>query len=70
MAYFSNGSEGMILEEQCARCPLGEKPCPITLVQLLYNYKQVGIPTLRDAMNHLINEQGQCQMLPLLTESK
>jgi hypothetical protein len=30
MAYFSNGSEGMCFEDQCAKCKWGKKTCPIT----------------------------------------
>jgi hypothetical protein len=66
MAYFSNGSEGEILEAQCEVCPLGEQPCPIMAVQLLHNYDQVGNDKLRAAMNLLVDERGICQLRPLL----
>ncbi len=63
MAYFANGSEGEILEEQCARCPYGERPCPIIHVQMMYNYDQVkpGNEKLREAMDRLVDERGQHQ---------
>lgn len=69
MAYFSNGSEGAILDNQCAECPLGEKPCPIALAQQLFNYKQIDKNGERnvaaEVLDSLINEEGICQMKPL-----
>jgi hypothetical protein len=71
MAYFSNGCEGETLDNQCSECPIGkhpDAPCPVLLVQSLYNYKQVaaGNEELRAAMNLLIDENGVCQMKPVL----
>lgn len=67
MAYFPNSSAGAYLDEQCINCPIpNDAPCPILLTQLLYNYDQIDIPKLRDAMNGLVNEEGNCQMKPLL----
>lgn len=73
MAYFSNGTEGSILDEQCAVCPIGsdpDAPCPVLLVQLHYNYKQLkeGNKQLRKAMNLLINKEGICQMRKVMLE--
>lgn len=67
MAYFSNGTEGAILDVQCMKCRHFEKPCPISTIQELYNYDQIklenaGYPQLMEAMNILINEEGECQM--------
>jgi hypothetical protein len=72
MAYFSNGTEGDVLDNQCAQCPLGQLPCPVALVQLEYNYEQLddGNAKLREAMNLLINEQGICKTFELLKERK
>lgn len=70
MAYFSNGSEGEKLDEQCSQCPLGEGACPVFLVQMLHNYDQCGNEKLKAAMNLLINEEGLCQMRQLLMEKK
>lgn len=74
MAYFPNATAGDILEQQCADCPLGdgieEESCPILLVQLLYNYDQCDNKKLAEAMNCLINEDGICQMRPLLGSGK
>lgn len=66
MAYFANSTEGDILDQQCADCILGRKHCPVANVQLVHNYDQCGIPKLREAMNLLVNEQGICQLRPLL----
>lgn len=41
MVYFSNGCEGMVLDDQCQRCLLGQDACPVYLVQLQHNYDQV-----------------------------
>ena len=46
MAYFANGSEGSMFEEQfCSRC-VHEKPddggCMVWLLHLLWNYDAVG----------------------------
>lgn len=70
MAYFANSSEGDRLEQQCERCPLGEKACPVQLVQLMFNYDQLtaGQEKLKAAMSMLIDDKGVCQVRPLLVE--
>ena len=68
MAYFSNGTEGMVFDEQCLDC-LHIDPdigCPIALVQLNFNYDQVGNKKLEEAMDCLIDKDGKCQMKPLI----
>lgn len=68
MAYFSNSTEGMYLDEQCARC-IHEDPndgCPVAFVQQIFNYDQIGNDYLQKAMNLLVNESGDCQMKPLI----
>ncbi len=72
MAYFSNGSEGEILDRQCRLCLGWDSACPIALVQMLYNYDQVdkGREKLRDAMSLLIDDDGVCQMKKQLDERK
>lgn len=64
MVYFSNGTEGMILDEQCGKCPLHDEGCPVYGVQQLYNYDQLddGQEKLKDAMSMLVNEKGVCQV--------
>lgn len=67
MAYFSNGTEGMILDDQCAECPVGESEdscCPVHAIQMLYNYDQLkkGNEQLKEAMNVLVDDKGKCQM--------
>lgn len=63
MAYFANGTEGHRLDAQCNRCPLSAEDanCPTLLVQLIYNYDQIGIDKLCDAMNLLVGEDGICE---------
>ncbi len=67
MAYFANGTEGVILDEQCAECPVGEQinsRCPVHTIQMIYNYDQLkkGNEQLREAMNVLVDDKGKCQM--------
>lgn len=48
MAYFSNGTEGMILDELCNRCIHGwdgeenrqGEPCAVMCLQMMWNYSQ------------------------------
>jgi len=71
MAYFANGSEGMVLDDQCCHCRVSdEHPCPIQRVQLNYNYEQChkGNELLREAMNELIDANGNCQMKPVIDD--
>lgn len=64
MVYFSNGTEGMILDDQCSNCPVGEDCCPVYSIQMMYNYAQLnkGNEDLKVAMDLLINEKGKCQI--------
>jgi hypothetical protein len=65
MAYFPNGSAGVILNNQCSDCPIGrhpDAPCPVLEVQLFYNYDQCDNEKLEEAMNTLVDEKGICQM--------
>jgi hypothetical protein len=45
-------------------------PCPIAMVQQLYNYDQLkkGQEKLKEAMNVLIDKEGICQMRPILLD--
>lgn len=70
MAYFSNSTDGDVLEMQCEDCPLGDKPCPVKLVQLMHNYDQVGNDKLKAAMELLIDKDGICQLFPLIVVEK
>ena len=74
MAYFSNGSEGILLDLECDECPLGpESPCPIYHVQASYNYESCNNKTAREILNCLVHQTPKyeykgCQMKPLLEE--
>jgi len=71
MAYFANGTEGMILDNQCGDCLLPNgTPCPILFAQITYNYDQCSNEGLKDVMNDLVNADGICQMKPILDEFK
>lgn len=70
MAYFSNGSEGEIFDNQCAEClhQDEETMCPIAFVQTHFNYDQLsdGQEKLREAVTMLVDEKGNCRMKPLI----
>lgn len=65
MAYFSNGSEGMVFDDQCGKCKFGLAPCPIAFIQLTYNYDQVDNKTATAIMDCLVKADGTCQMYEL-----
>jgi hypothetical protein len=62
MAYFSNGTEGMVFDDQCARCKFGKHPCPIAFVQIDANYDQHKdvSGTARKILDHLVKDDGTC----------
>lgn len=62
MAYFSNGSEGIVFDDQCAKCKFGKSPCPIAFVQIEYNYAQLSdtTGTTRKILDHLVSATGEC----------
>lgn len=62
MAYFSNGTEGEVFDEQCAKCKYGERECPIALVQISYNYDAVDNETATSILNMLVKDNGACMM--------
>ena len=62
MAYFSNGTEGMVFDEQCAKCKYGQHPCPIALVQILYNYDACNNEIATKILNTLVDDGGNCSM--------
>ncbi|MCP4984921.1 MAG: hypothetical protein GY928_02295 [Colwellia sp.] len=62
MAYFANGSEGMVFDKECASCKYGDKPCPIALVQITYNYDACNNPVASKILDGLINNDGTCEM--------
>lgn len=76
MAYFSNGSEGEILDRQCAECPVGRDPqaqCPVLLAQSVWNYDQIknGQRTeVSRVLDLLVNQEGICLMRKAMMEAK
>ena len=74
MAYFSNSSEGAYFDAMCAECIHKDEDalCPISAIQSMYNYDQLkkGNEDLKEAMAILVNDDGECQMLPFIEELK
>jgi len=62
MAYFSNGTEGMVFDEECMSCRYGQDPCPIAMVQMHYNYDAVNNKVARKILNDLVKNDGTCTM--------
>jgi len=60
MAYFSNSTEGMLLDNQCADCILGESECPIALAQNLFNYDAVNNKVATDILNTIVDNEKGC----------
>jgi len=62
MAYFANGTEGECFDEQCSKCIFGEKPCPISAVQMNFNYDAAGNKTATEILDMLVKNDGTCTM--------
>ncbi len=61
MAYFSNSTDGMAFDDQCQICKYGEEPCPIALVQNLYNYDVCNNEVARKILDSLVKDNGTCE---------
>lgn len=68
MAYFSSGTEGAVLDEQCSMCKYGDRPCPIFWVQIEYNYDACNNETARKILNDLVKDDGTCEMFKQFKE--
>jgi len=62
MAYFPNGTAGMVFDEECSTCKYGQEPCPIALVQIQYNYDTCQNPKLKELLDCLVKQDGTCEM--------
>ncbi len=60
MAYFSNGTEGMVFD--CSPCKYGEKPCPIAWIQMEWNYEACNNKVARAILDNLVKQDGTCTM--------
>ena len=76
MAYFSNGTEGMILDIQCSNCIYKNDEdhnllCPIHHAHMEFNYDQLdkGLEKLKACLNILVNDEGECQMRKIMIKS-
>ena len=75
MAYFANGTEGEILDRQCADCIHEDLSalCPVYHIMMTYNYDQLdkGQEKLRACLNILIQDEGGlCAMKPLIDKMR
>jgi len=61
-AYFSNGTEGTVFDHQCSLCKYGEKNCPISFVQQMYNYDACNNKVAREILDELVKDNGTCAM--------
>jgi len=76
MAYFSNGSEGAVFENDCAGCLFGEDACPIAFVQINWNYEAARSENkvAGEILNHLVRQDEKtfeykgCAMKKLLID--
>ena len=62
MAYFANGSEGGVFDEQCSECKYGDDYCPIFYVQVEYNYEACNNKIARAILENLVKDDGTCEM--------
>jgi len=62
MAYFPNGTEGAVFDEQCSKCKYGDKPCPIAFAQMEYNYEACNNKTAKSILDLLVKDNGTCSM--------
>ena len=76
-AYFSNGSEGSILDGQCFNCPVGsdpDQPCPVLSVQAEWNYKQFNKHGKKNEiakiLDQLVDYKGTCLMRKAILDAK
>lgn len=68
MAYFQNGTSGEVFHEQCARCRFGNSPCPISLVQMEFNYEAVNNKIATKIMDRLVRDDGSCTVFEMAEE--
>lgn len=74
MAYLPNVTAGEHLDNQCWECLHGMNDrimCPVYFAQINYNYTQCspGNSDLREVLNCLINEKGDCQMKTVIQQA-
>ena len=68
MAYFSNSGDSAAFDDQCSKCKLFYEPCPIALVQNLYNYDAANNEVATQILDTLVKDDGTCMMFKLLKE--
>ena len=68
MAYFPNGCAGEVFDDQCAKCIMYERACPIAWVQMEYNYPACNNETARAILDCLVKNNGDCEMFKAMPE--
>ena len=68
MAYFPNGSAGECFDEQCLKCILFERACPIAWVQMEYNYKACNNEVASAILGELVKDDGTCELFKTAPE--
>ncbi|MCK9274831.1 MAG: hypothetical protein M0P57_07060 [Syntrophales bacterium] len=68
MAYFQNGTDSELIDNECRNCELGKELCPVYLAQCLFNFEQMeeGKERLMQVLHLLIDDNGTCQMKKLI----
>ena len=62
MAYFPNGTTGEAFDEQCSICRGHNKPCPVAMAQLNYNYESVNNEVVTGILSMLVDDNGTCKL--------
>jgi hypothetical protein len=68
MAYFANGSEGMVFD--CEDCKYQLEPCPIALVQMEFNYDACNNEVATKILDSLVKNDGTCMMQQMMDNTK
>ena len=69
MAYFANGTEGEVFDNQCGQCRFGMKPCPIAWVQSEFNYDACNNEVATNILDALVKQDGTCMMFKMDEDS-
>jgi len=70
MAYFSNSSDGDVLDGQCSKCKYGKEPCPVYFAQVNYNYDQNKDTsgTASEILNVIVDNKKGCAVFRMMKE--
>lgn len=65
MAYFPNGTAGSVFDAQCDKCRGYDKPCPVAMAQLNFNYEAVNNEVASGILAMLVEDNGTCKVFEL-----